>query len=300
MQRLQKIKFAIGILALFSMALAIFFVLRSQGALVTHPKGIIAQSELHLINTVILLMLIIVVPTFILLFAIAWKYRAKNSKAKYEPETKPRAFKEVILWIIPSIIIAIMAPITWKFTHELDPYRPLDSKMEPLRVQVVALDWKWLFIYPEQGIATVNFFQFPAGTPIHLLLAADGSPMNSFWLPELSGQIYAMTGMITQLHMMADEPGIYVGRAAEINGKGFADMTFVAKATTRSDFDDWMEEVKQSPLRLDLSAYTELAKPSEKHPIALYSYAEKNLFSEIVMKYMHPTDTSWNTPFLEN
>ncbi len=300
MQHMKRIKFAIGILAIMSMALAIFFVLRSDGSLITHPKGIIAHSELNLINTVILLMLIIVVPTFILLFAIAWKYRAKNSKAKYEPETKGGVFKELILWIIPSIIIAAMAPITWKFTHQLDPYRPLSSEVEPLAIQVVALDWKWLFIYPEQGIATVSFFQFPAGTPIHLSLAADGSPMNSFWLPQLSGQIYAMTGMITQLHIMADESGVYTGRAAEINGKGFADMTFVAKSTSRSDFDAWVEEVKRSPLRLTHSAYTELAKPSQKHPIALYSYAEKDLFNEIVMKYMHPAETSWNTSFLEN
>ena len=295
MQHLKRIKFAIGILALFCMALAIFFVLRSDGALITHPKGIIARDELDLIHTVILLMLIIVIPTFVLLFAIAWKYRASNTKAKYEPETKHGVFKELILWIIPSIIIAVMAPITWKATHKLDPYRPLSIDVQPLAIQVVALDWKWLFIYPEQGIATVNFFQFPAGTPIHLSLAAHGSPMNSFWLPQLSGQIYAMTGMTTQLHIMADEPGVYTGRAAEINGKGFADMTFVAKSTSQSDFDTWVAEVKQSPARLTNNAYTELAKPSQKNPIALYSYVEKNLFNEIVMKTMHPNEISWET-----
>lgn len=300
MQHLKRIKFAIAIFALFSMALIIFFVLRSERALITHPKGIIAHSELNLINTIILLMLIIVIPTFVFLFSIAWKYRANNTKAKYETEVRHRGFKEVILWIIPSLIIAVMAPITWKVTHELDPYRPLSSKMKPLAIQVVALDWKWLFIYPEQGIATVNFFQFPAGTPIHLSLAADGSPMNSFWLPQLSGQIYAMTGMTTQLHIMADEPGVFTGRAAEINGEGFADMTFIAKATEQVDFDDWVNEVKQSPLRLTHSIYAEFAKPSQSNPVAYYSYVEKDLFNEIVMKYMHPKETSWKTSSQEN
>jgi cytochrome o ubiquinol oxidase subunit 2 len=300
MQHMKRIKLAIGILALFSMALAIFFVLKSDRTLITHPKGVIAHGELNLITTVILLMLIVVVPTFLLLFVIAWKYRANNTKAKYEPKMKHGVLKELILWIIPSIIIAVMAPITWKATHQLDPYRPLSSEAKPLVIQVVALDWKWLFIYPEQGIATVNFFQFPARAPIHLLLAADSSPMNSFWLPELSGQIYAMTGMTTQLHIMADEPGIYTGRAAEINGKGFADMTFVAKSTTPSDFDDWVAEVKQSPLQLSHSAYAELVKPSQKHPIALYSHAEKDLFNEIIMKPMYPSETPWKTPSQEN
>lgn len=300
MRHLKKIKFAIGLLALFSMSLAIFFVLRSDGALITHPKGVIARDELNLIVEIILLMLVIVVPTFILLFAIAWKYRESNAKAKYESEARRGVFKELILWIVPSIIVAAMAPITWKAAHKLDPYQPIKSDVEALAIQVVALDWKWLFIYPEQGIATVNFFQFPAGTPIHLSLAADGSPMNSFWLPELSGQIYAMSGMTTQLHIMADEPGVYIGRAAEINGEGFADMTFIAKSSALSDFDAWVAEVKQSPLRLTHSVYTELLKPSQNHPIALYSYAEIDLFNKIVMKTMHPSETSWKIVSQEN
>lgn len=262
MQNMKRIKFAIGILAILCMALAIFFVLKSESALVTHPKGIMAHKELHLIATNIHLMLIVVVPTLILLFVVAWKYRAKNSKAKYEPEHSHGAFGEMILWMIPSAVIAVMTVVTWKAAHELDPYKPLESEVKPLAIQVVALDWKWLFIYPEQGIASVNFVQIPAQTPIDLALAADGSPMNSFWIPELSGQIYAMSGMTTQLHIMADAPGVYAGRAAEINGKGFADMTFVAKSTSQADFDDWVAEVKQSPLQLTDRMYNELSKPS--------------------------------------
>jgi cytochrome o ubiquinol oxidase subunit II len=286
---MKRIIFVIGILAILCAGIAIYFVLRSDSALLTHPKGIIARSELNLITTNYLLMLIVIVPTFILLFVVAWKYRAKNSKAKHEPKQSHGVFRELILWIIPSVIIAVMSVITWNAAHELDPYQPLKSEVKPLTIQVVALDWKWLFIYPEQGIATVNFVQFPEGTPIHFALSADGSPMNSFWIPQLSGQIYSMTGMITQLHMMADAPGVYAGRAAEINGEGFAGMTFVAKSTSQSDFDDWVAHVKQSRLQLTRSVYNELAKSSQNNPIALYSHVEEGLFNQIVMKYMHHT-----------
>lgn len=286
---MKRYKLVIGVLAVLSAAFAIYYVLNHEKTLLTHPKGIIAQSELSVIITSYLLMLIIILPTFVLLFVVAWKYHAKNKKAKYDPEQKPRAFKEVILWIIPSSVIAVMAVITWDVAHKLDPYRPLVSDIRPLTIQVVALDWKWLFIYPEQGIATVNLIQFPEKVPIHFDLAADGSPMNSFWVPQLSGQIYAMTGMITQLNIMADEIGEYAGRAAEINGRGYADMTFVVKSTSQSDFEEWVAKVKKSPLKLTSSVYNEMIKPSEKNPIALYSDVDDGLFNDLVMKYMHPT-----------
>jgi cytochrome o ubiquinol oxidase subunit II len=286
---MRRVKFVIGLLAIIGAVLAVFFVLKSENSLLTHPKGIVAHKELDLIHTNILLMLIVVVPTLILLFVVAWKYRVKNSKAKYRPDQSHGVFAELILWIIPSMVIAVMAVITWKSTHELDPYRPLESDVEPLTIQVVALDWKWLFIYPAQGIASVNFFQFPANTPIHFELSADGSPMNSFWIPQLSGQIYSMTGMTTQLHMMCNEPGDYAGRAAEINGVGFADMTFMAKSTSQPDFEAWVASAKQSPQLLTEAAYNELAKPSQNNPVSLYSYVEEELFNKIVMKYMdHP------------
>jgi len=286
---MKRIKFAIGVLAILSLALAVFFLLRSENALLTHPKGIIARSELDLIGTNYLLMLTVVVPTLIALFWIAWKYRAKNTKAQFDPEHSHGVFGELVLWIIPSVVIAVMAVITWYATHELDPYKPLKSDVKTLEIQVMALDWKWLFIYPEQGIATLNFVQFPDSTPIHFVLSADGSPMNSFWLPQLSGQIYCMSGMITPLHIMADGPGEYTGRAAEINGPGFADMTFVAKSTSPSDFDDWVAFAKQSPLELTESNYNELLKSSMNDPVTFYSHVEEGLFDKIVMKYMHPT-----------
>jgi len=282
----KRIKYALVILAILSASLALYFVLSSKHALILHPKGPIARGELELIKTNTLLMLIVIVPTLLTLFLTVWKYRAKNKKAKYEPEGTSKVFQEVILWVIPSAVIAVMAVTTWKATYKLDPYKPIDSDIKPLEIQVVALNWKWLFIYPEQGIATVNFVQFPARVPIHFTLAADGSPMNSFWLPQMSGQIYAMTGMVTPLHIMADEPGVYTGRASEINGEGYANMTFIAKSTAGPDFEDWVARVKESPLLLNGAIYNDLLKPSQKHPITLYSYVEKDLFHNIVMKYM--------------
>lgn len=285
---MKKIKWTLGILALLSAALAIFFILGSEKALLTHPKGMIARSERDLLITNILLMLIVVVPTFIFLFVTLWKSRAKNAKSE-DPEQSQGVFRELILWIIPALVIAVMIVITWRATHQLDPYQPIESDVKPLTIQVVALDWKWLFIYPELGIATVNFVQFPARTPVHFALSADDSPMNSFWIPELSGQIYSMTGMVTSIHMMADRAGEYTGRAAEINGEGFADMTFIAKSVSQEDFESWIDQTKRSSLQLSYTAYNELAKRSKKNSIAHYSYVEPDLFDKIVKKYMHHT-----------
>jgi len=285
---MKRVLFTIAIVAVLCFFLGIYFVLTSEHALVTHPKGIIAESELKHLNTNLILMLIIVVPTMVLLFVVAWRYRSTNTKAQHDPDKTYGPFKELLLWILPAIVIAVMVVFTWKDTHELDPYRPLQSEVKPLTIQVVALDWKWLFIYPEQKIATVNFVQFPEKTPIRFELAADGSPMNSFWIPQLSGQIYAMTGMVTPLHIMANEPGIYSGKAAEINGQGYAGMTFVAKATSQSDFESWIAEVKGFPLQLNDHTYNELYQPSEDHPVTVYSNVDGDLFNKIVMKYMHP------------
>lgn len=280
-----KFKFLIGILAIILGVCAIVFVLTHESALVTHPKGIIAQNQLTLIQTIILLMLIVTVPAMVLFYLFAWIYRSKNSKTVHEPEKNLSAWGELILWIIPTLVVMPMIVITWYAAHELDPYQPIKSDVKPLKIQVVALDWKWLFIYPEQGIAALNFVQFPAQVPIHFELVADGSPMNSFWIAQLSGQIYAMTGMITQLHLMADEPGEYAGRAAEINGAGYADMTFVAKSTTQKEFEAWVAKVKASKEKLNHAVYSDLVKPSTNLPVTLYSSVEKDLFSYIAMKY---------------
>lgn len=285
---MKTIKLILIFFFALSLGFAIFFIFNGEKVQVFQPKGTIAKQELHLILDNLILMLIILIPTFVCLLAVAWKYRASNSKAKYDPEKKYGKVNQAIMWTLPSVIVLIMAIHTWNKTHQLDPYKRIGSTDEELLIQVVALDWKWLFIYPLQNIATVNFVQFPEKRPIRFELAADGSPMNSFWIPQLSGQIYCMTGMITPLHLMADGIGTYPGRAAEINGDGYAKMTFVAKSTTQEDFDNWVNDLKNSPLQLDHKQYAELLKPSIDHPTQFYSNVEKDLFMEIVMKVMEP------------
>mgnify|MGYP000078304326 CR=1 FL=1 len=287
MRSMKGIKLVLIILAVVCGMIAIFFVLSSESALVLNPKGIIARSQRDLMITNISLMLSIIVPTFIFLFGTLWY--VKRSKAKPDLEKHLGPFQELFLWIIPSIVVVIMAVITWEATHRLDPFRPIVSDVKTIKIQVIALDWKWLFIYPEQGIATLNFIQFPEKTPIHFELSADDSPMNSFWIPQLSGQVYTMTGMTMSLHVMADGVGEYRGRAAEINGEGYADMTFAVKSTSQADFDAWVASVKGSPLKLDDLAYKELIKHSVNSSIELYSYVEKDLFNKVVDKYMHHT-----------
>ena len=286
----MKKKFLIGLFAIIIGVIGIVLVLASENALVLHPKGMIAQNELELILTNIILMLIIIVPTYILLFVVVWKYCIKNENAKYDPDHTFGPFGELIMWGLPSIIVVVMALVTWDATHRLNPYKPIESEVKPLTVQVVALDWKWLFIYPEQGIATLNYFHIPEQTPIHLKLSADGTPMNSFWIPQLSGQIYSMTGMITQLYLMANGPGEYMGRAVEINGEGYADMVFPARSSSQKDFDDWVAQVKKSSIHLTEKAYLELVKPSVNKSIILFSEVENDLYHKIIQKYMYPTE----------
>lgn len=281
----MKRKFFIGIAAVILCVIAVVLVLANEHSLVFHPKGIIAQSELELILTNIALMLAIILPTYILLFVVIWKYCI--NKGKYDPDHSYGKKGPILMWGLPSVIVAIMAIVTWKATHHLNPYKPIESDVPPLTVQVVALDWKWLFIYPDQGIATLNYFVFPERTPIHLKLTADGSPMNSFWLPELSGQIYAMTGMSTQLYIMADGPGEYAGRAVEINGDGYSDMTFQAKSTSLRDFNEWIAEVKKSEHSLTNEMYLELVKRSI-NKVTYFSDVEPHLFHHTVHKYMYP------------
>lgn len=279
----------------------ITLVLSSENALVVHPKGVVAQKELELIATNILLMLAIIVPTCLLLFAVVWKYAIKNEKAAYDPEHSFGAIGELLMWGLPTVVVIAMSVITWDRTYQLNPYKPLESDVKPLPVQVVALDWKWLFIYPEQGIAALNDFHIPAGTPIHLHLTADGSPMNSFWIPQLSGQIYSMTGMSTQLFLMADAPGEYTGRAVEINGEGYGDMVFKVTSTSQKDFEDWVAEVKKSSLHLTEEYYRDLAQPAINKSIALFSDVDKDLYHKIIHPYMYPTTSViWKNSYSEN
>lgn len=255
-----------------------------------HPKGTIGRNELELIYVALMLMLIIVVPVIIMVFTFAWKYRASNPNAKYDPGWHHSNKIEAVVWGIPIIIIIILATITWKTTHELDPFKPIEIQgVEPMTIQVVALDWKWLFIYPNQKIATVNFVEFPANTPIEFKITAD-APMNAFMIPQLGGQIYAMAGMQTKLHLIADEPGDYDGRSVSFSGAGFNGMTFIARATqTHDEFNAWVDNVKQqNPAVLDSTIYNELAKPSQYNVPQYFGSVEDDLFGNIIMKFMMP------------
>lgn len=253
-----------------------------------HSKGMIGKDERDLIFTAVGLMLLVVIPVIILTLVFAYKYRESNSNAKYDPEFTHSTKIEIVVWGVPIIIIGILAVIVWKTTHALDPYKPIEvAGVKPLNVQVVALDWKWLFIYPEQHIATINYVQFPVGVPIKFTVTAD-APMNSFIIPQLGGQIYAMAGMTTQLHLIADEEGVYDGRGYVINGNGFNGMHFKSHVTSQEEFDTWVQSVKSSPNNLTTDTYKQLVKPTEYVPPKFYGAVADNLFDNIVMKYMMP------------
>lgn len=249
-----------------------------------NPKGQVGIDERNLILLAFALMLTVVIPVIVMALLFAWRYRASNRNATYAPEWAHSTKIEAVVWGVPLLIIAVLGYVTYVSTHHLDPYRPLDSDVKPVRIQVVALDWKWLFIYPDQGIATVNKIVFPAHTPVAFEITSD-AVMNSFFIPALGGQIYAMAGMQTKLHLIANQEGDFQGISANYSGAGFTGMSFQAQATTQAAFDSWVNEVKNSPKKLDSAEYTALAKPSEKNPVALYASVPPNLFHTIIDKY---------------
>lgn len=251
------------------------------------PKGTIATDEKDLFFISIGLMLIVVIPVFVMIFWFARRYRASNKKAHYDPNWSHNTWLEVIWWAVPFIIIAILGVITWVSSHTLSPYRPLVSKTKPITIQVVALNWKWLFIYPKQNIATVNFIQFPTNTPINFEITS-AAPMNSFFIPRLGGQIYAMTGMKTQLHLNATEAGNYYGMSANYSGNGFYGMHFIAKASSQKAFNQWVWQVRHTGQALTAHRYHQLAKDSENNPVVYYSSANPNLFKSIMQHYLQP------------
>lgn len=252
-----------------------------------NPKGAIGVEQRTLIITAIALMLIVVVPVIFMAFAFAWKYRASNKNAKYSPNWSHSNKIEAVVWTIPIIIIAILGTITWKTTHELDPYKPIVTDKKPMTIEVMSLDWKWLFIYPEQGIATVNELAFPKDVPVEFKITSN-SVMNSFFIPQLGGQIYAMAGMQTKLHLIGNEAGEYNGISSSYSGRGFSGMKFSAIVTpTEAEFDQWVTKVKESPTVLNTTSdFNKLAEPSENNPVKYFSSVKPNLFKETIAKFM--------------
>ena len=254
--------------------------------MVLDPKGPIADKQLDLIIITVILCSIVIVPVLVITFVIVWRYRASNKKADYKPEWAHNNLLETIWWGIPIVIIAILAFITIRYTHELEPSKALASDQDEVVVQAVSLNWKWLFLYPEEGIATVNTVTIPEGKQVRFELTAD-SPMNSFWIPELGGQIYAMSGMSMALYLQADEPGKYFGTGANFTGEHFANMTFDVNAVSQADYDKWVSEAKSSPEQLTAEGYEKLSEPSEKEEPKLYASFPEGMYDQIVTKYMH-------------
>ncbi len=281
----EKLSLAI-VLSLAILSIGTFLLFNNNIA-VLNPKGPVAEQQRDLIVLASLLSLIVVVPVFALTFGIAWKYRAGNKKAKYTPDWDGNRKLESIWWGVPLILIIILSGMIYNSSHELEPGRPLISDKKPLTIQVIALQWKWLFIYPDQNIASVNYVQFPEDTPVDFMITAD-APMNSFWIPELGGQIYAMAGMTTQLHLMADEQGEYRGSSANISGRGFSGMKFVAQATNQTEFNGWIQSVKDTSGPLTTETYYDLAKPSENEKPAYYSIFDTSLYDTVITKYLGP------------
>ncbi|WP_438864811.1 ubiquinol oxidase subunit II [Neptunicella sp.] len=250
------------------------------------PKGQVGVDEKNLIIISTILMLLVVIPVIVLTLYFAWKYRASRDVEIYAPKWAHSTKIEAVVWLIPIIIVVVLGVITWQSTQELDPYKPLEGQGKHMTVQVVSLDWKWLFIYPDLGIASVNELAFPAGVPVEYKITSE-SVMNSFFIPQLGSQIYSMAGMETQVHLIADHPGTYDGYSANYSGAGFTDMQFKAIATqSQADFDSWVEKVRQHGGNLTQATYQKLAAPSENDPVSYFGHVQQGLFHSIVMHYM--------------
>jgi len=248
---------------------------------VLDPQGPIASAERLLLINSTAIMLVVVVPVILATLGFAWWYRSSNARASHSPDEAFEGRIEFVVWSIPALIVILLGGVIWIGSHQLDPRAQIPAKADPLRVDVVALDWKWLFIYPDQGIAAVNQLVIPAGTPVHFRLTS-ATVMNSFFVPQLGSQIYTMGGMTTHLNLLADEPGEYPGLSANFSGDGFAEMRFIAKAVPTGDFNAWVTQVRGTGSALDDAGYAALAKPSEAVPPTTYRSVERNLFERII------------------
>jgi cytochrome o ubiquinol oxidase subunit II len=283
----KKHAFAVLALAIVGLLALLVWYLHDANIAVLNPKGPVAAKERSLLIFTALLSLVVIIPVFTMTIVIAWKYREGNTKAVYKPDWDRHRLAEFTWWAIPIVIISILGVVTWTSTYALAPYKSLASTNKPINIEVVALDWKWLFIYPQQNIATVNWAQIPVNTPINFEITSD-TVMNSFWVPQLGGQIYAMPGMKTQLNLLASQAGSFNGSSANISGTGFAGMTFTVKASSNTAFNGWVHSVKRVSKPLNQTTYKQLAKPSEYNQVSYYSSAASNLYDTIILSYMVP------------
>lgn len=289
---MKKSTLAAIILLLTILGMGVIYVVFNNDIALLQPAGEVGQQQSDLLIFCLALSLIIIIPVFTLTLFIAIRYREGNDKATYAPNWAHSKLLETIWWGIPIILIAFLGVIIWQSSHTLDPKKALESDQPPLKVQVVALQWRWLFIYPDQGIATVNTLEIPTNRTIEFKIAADG-PMSSFWIPKLGGQIYAMPGMITTLHLNATKAGDYTGKNTNISGEGYSDMVFSVKARSPQEFENWTKNSVDSDKNvLSLDVYNQLSKPKRDKSQLLFNDVENELFNEIVNKYMVPEETN--------
>src|SRR5271169_5009212 len=262
-------------------ACALMLVASCQQAGVLDPQGPIAAAQLLLLINSTAIMLVVVVPVILATLWFAWWYRASNPHAARASDEGFEGRIEFVVWSIPVLIVILLGGVIWISSHQLDPRAPIPAKADPLRVEVVALDWKWLFIYPDQGVGAVNQLVIPVGTPVNFRLTS-ATVMNSFFVPQLGSQIYTMGGMTTHLNLLADNPGEFPGFSANFSGDGFADMRFVVKSVPAGDFDRWVATARSTGSALDDAAYAALAKPSKAVPPTTYRSVEPKLFDRII------------------
>ncbi|SDQ16588.1 ubiquinol oxidase subunit II [Pseudovibrio sp. Tun.PSC04-5.I4] len=259
-----------------------------QTSPVADPKGPIALIERDLLYTAFFIMLIVVIPVYLMVFWFIWRYRAKGGTGEYKPDWNKSVIIEVFVWSIPALIIITLGYLVWTYSYKLDPYKKIATPENTINVQVVAQDWKWLFIYPELGIASVNELAFPVDKAVSMRLTSD-TVMNSFLVPALGGQIYAMAGMTSQLNLMASETGSFRGRNTQYSGDGFAMQFFQAVAMTPEEFAAWVAKAKMHQKPLTTAAYEQLAKPTIGHAVEYFSWVKQDLFDDILRKYAKRT-----------
>lgn len=253
---------------------------------VLQPSGWVGEQQRNLIVFTMLLSLVVIVPVFYMLFRFITKYDEKNTKAKYQPELDNNKAIEFIWWGVPIVLVLILGVITYRTSHSLDPFKAIDHPKEQLTIQVIALQWKWLFIYPDQQIATVNYVKLPVDRPVEFKLTGDKAPMNSFWIPDLGGQLYAMEGMATELNLIANKAGDYKGVSSNLSGEGFAGMKFIASAVNETEFNNWISEKQLTGELLTDASYEDLTKPSSNNLVTSYKLENPNLFEDTIHKYM--------------
>ncbi len=273
------------ILPVLDLVLLIRYLIHGKNVALFNPKGIIAQQQHNLMVFTLAVFFAVAVPAIFLFYFIAWRFRESNSKSHHDPNKKSHKSVVALMWIIPTTVMLILVSVMAPATHRLVPQKTIVSDAKPLTIQVISLRWKWLFIYPDQKVATINYVQLPLNTPVTFEMTADETPMSSFWIPNLGGQLYTMTSHVNRLNLMATTAGTYEGSSAEINGAGFAGMKFTAQANDLNNFNQWVNEVKQSPSQLDDQTYAGLLKPSEYNSAEYFSSFEPTLYANVIAKY---------------